>query len=222
MYIIKKIIIDEKERYIASEIIAHSRTITDALKLLKFSAKSFIKEECGKQVSDSIKIIDIHNFIQINEPVVDTMLIYRLDSDSHKLNIYQRKTKIIPGTIYGKSLVPEFRRIAIFELEEYTKLNFSELSKKNSQDVSTMVISSLPVEMVPIGPIGIKIPKPMTISPMRDLLHELKKSPKFNAQFNSVNSAPPAESAPDIKNVTKKVSFIETSIEVPPAEPANN
>jgi hypothetical protein len=74
------------------------------------------------------------------------------------------------------------------------------------------------VEMVAVGPAGIKIPKPMTISPMRDLINELKKSNKFMKRLTLVNSAPQSASAPNIKSTiqTKPITnekSIEKSIE---------
>jgi len=182
MYFIKKITVN-REKYESSEIIEHTiKTISVALSLLEQSAKNYVKEECGKQIGTDVKIIDIHNFNQINEPIVDSMLVYRLGTDPHRLHIYQRKTKIVPGTIYGQSLIPEFHKIQIFELEEYRKLNLL--------DSTTLVSSSIPqVEMVAIGPAKVKIPKNMTVSPMSDLIDELKKSLRFQARFIAVNNS---------------------------------
>ena len=199
MYFIKKVTVDDKGGYSTSEIVEHAKAITTALSLLDYAARMFIKEECGNQISKDIRIIDIHTLGQINEPAVDTMLLYRLTADPHRIHVYQRKTRIIPGTIYGQSLIPEFHRIQIFELEEYKKLNPSELARKNSTDIDLIAASTIPsFEMVPIGPAGIKVPKPMTVSPMCDLIKELKKCVRFNTRFQMVNMAAPSESAPDI------------------------
>lgn len=200
MYYIKKITLDEKERYLTSKIMEHAKSISSALCLLEHSVKDFVREECGKQASDNCKIIDIHDFSQINDPIIDSTLVYRLDSDPHRLHVFQRKTKSISGYIYGQSLIAEFRKIEIFELEEYDKINPIDLARKNSIDLSTTLMSTIPpIELVPVGSARILVPKQMTVSPMCDLIKELKQSLRFKAKFVEVNSAAPSESAPNIK-----------------------
>lgn len=175
MYIIKKITVNN-DFYISSESINHTRkTISHALILLEQCIISYVKEEHGKQMSDIIKIIDISDFKQVSEPVVDTILIYRITNDPHRVHVYQRKTLIVPGTIYGHSLVPDFRKIKIFELEEYDKFDIS-----SSQNISSIIPD---IEMVSVGSTGILIPKPMTVSPIRNFIDELKQSSKFKARF---------------------------------------
>lgn len=209
MYFIKRIDIDEKNSYIGSEIVNHAKTISSALSLLEYSVKTYIDYEYGKQESNNFKVIDIHQFSQINEPAIDTILVYRLDSDPHKLHLYQRKTKIVPGTLYGQSLVSTFRKIQIFELEEYKKLIPGDISKKSSDNEP--VIPETFTEMVPIGPAKIRVPRPMTISPMCDLIKQLRESKRFKERFQLVNSSLPPESAPKLEFAPKVESISSAS-----------
>lgn len=188
MYFVKKIGVDN-DKYLSSEIVCHTvKTISIALQLLEQKVVSYIREEGGKQVSDNIKIIDIHDLGQTCEPAIDTMLIYRVASDPHRLHVYQRKTKVVPGTIYGHTLVSEFRRIQIFELEEYKEWN------------STIVQLTIPeVELVSVGQTKLKIPKSMTDVPVCNLLDELKQSPKFKTNFALTNT-PPIGSGTNLAN----------------------
>jgi hypothetical protein len=87
-------------------------------------AKKYVSDECGNQISHKMEIIDVHTVYQIDEPLIDTMIIYRIGSDSNRLHVYQRKTKIAPGFIYGYSSYSEFKRVAIFEIEESMEQSF--------------------------------------------------------------------------------------------------
>ncbi|BCS83400.1 hypothetical protein QLL95_gp0723 [Cotonvirus japonicus] len=186
MYFVKKINLDINHQYKSSEIVDNiNKSISNAFTLLENSAKSFVKEECGREAGEHVKIIEINDFNQVNEPVVDSMLLYRLVDDRHRIYVYQKKTMItkIQNWTWGTSdtVNSQFSNICIFELEEYNKINV--VSFQNQ-----IVLTSIPNdELVAIGPANIKIPKPMTISPMCDLISELKKSPKFKARFEAVN-----------------------------------
>lgn len=169
MYIITKVLVD-REKYISSGVADHTgKTISVALALLERSAKEFIQTECGKQVSDSAKIIDILSESQVVEPLIDTMVIYRLEADSQKLQIYQRKTVTAPGYIYGQTIVSEFKKVAIFELIDYSRFNGKEVEEVKPSEV----------EMIKIGPAGVEIPKAMTMVPVSNLLEELRMNPRF-------------------------------------------
>lgn len=207
MYFIKKIILDDKQGYQSSKIVDHtSKTISVALSLLENAVRMFVKDECGREAADQIKIIDIYKFDQVNEPMIDSMLLYRLTDDPHRIHVYQKKTTVVKvsGYIWGTSDTPTtfFRRTHIFELEEYSGSispgTQNTINIPNSEN--TNVPSILPqVEMVPIGPARIKIPKPMTLAPMCNLIDELKKSAKFKFRQDLVNSANAPLSAPDIR-----------------------
>ena len=193
MYFIKKITVQDKDQYVSSEIVGYTtKTISNALILLENSAKSFIQDECGKQVASASKIIDIHDFNQVSEPMIDTMLIYRLGVDPHRLHVYQRKTKATNGYLWGQTVAPEFRKIQIFELEECAKFGFVD----SANHIETKEIVPV-IEMVPVGPAKrVMIPKAMTVAPMCNLISELKNSQRFKNRFASVNASVAPASAP--------------------------
>lgn len=169
MYFIIKTVVDDKQHPILFEIITHTNKISAAITLLEQSARTFIKEERGKQESESAKVIDIHNFSQVNEPMLDTMLIYRLSADAHSLHIYQRKSSVVPaGWIYNQTTASEFRRVLIFSIVAYDTLNAVNIPPPPP-----------PMELVEIGPAKIKVPKAMTVVPMCKVIEELKKSERF-------------------------------------------
>jgi hypothetical protein len=183
MYIIKKITVNG-ENYQSSKIIEHTnKKITSALILLENCARNFVKEEFGIKSFEQAKILNIHKIDQVCEPIVDGMLLYRLNDDPHRIHVYQRRSEVIDlNGWFSKSKVSQaqFKRTHIFELEEYARLGIG-----NDFDP----ISVIPqIEMIPIGSAGIKIPKLMTIGPMVNLFDELKKSDKFKARFETTKS----------------------------------
>ncbi|MEM0353983.1 MAG: hypothetical protein QXW79_00240 [Thermoplasmata archaeon] len=171
MYFILKIGLNEKDQPISYNIVSHSNE-AESLIFLENAAKNYIKEECGKQTLDEFKIIDIHHFGQVNEPLIDTMLIYRLKSDPHTLHVYQRKSKEVPGILYGKTTVVEFRRVQIFTSVKYVDSNL------------TLIDDGL----VSVGPAKIRIPRAMTVSPISDMINELKNNARFKKRFEQVES----------------------------------
>nr|WBF70568.1 hypothetical protein [Megavirus caiporensis] len=186
MYFIKKINFEHDQSYRSCEIVDHTtKQIASALHLLENSARTFVKEECGREAGEQVKIIDIHDFSQVNEPLIDSMLLYRLSNDNHKIHIYQKKNTInqIPNWTWGmtETIVSKFYRVCVFELEEYNKLTVPSLH-------SNLSYQPIPEEMVVVST-GIKVPKIMTISPMCDLINELKNSSKFRARFEANNDS---------------------------------
>lgn len=182
MYVIKKIIVDNKSTYIGSETLSIIKNIGPALLVLEDSVKNFVREECGKQINTDI--IRINKIDQICEPLIDTMLIYALESDPHKLYVYQRKTKEIPaGWVYSKSIMPEFGLMRIFELE-------------HNEHIQTAKQPEFVDQMIRMGPI--QMPKRLTQSPFTDLVAELKKSSKYLERVRLSNLYSPSESAPKI------------------------
>ena len=181
MYFIKKIILDDKQEYHSSKIIDHtSKTISAALTLLDTSLKSYVKDECGREAAENLKITDIKKFDEIIEPMTDGILIYRLEDSPYSIHIYQKKTTITKSANWTwgtkSTLVSQFRRMAIFELEQYEKTI-------SLNDISHFPLPNVDDEHVPYGPSKYKIPKKMTISPMCDVISELKNSAKFRSRF---------------------------------------
>ena len=177
MYFIKKIDIDDGHKYQNSTLVAHTnKQISHARTLLEETVRTFVQDECGKGAMDKFKIIDIHSIDQVNEPLIDSMLVYRLENNPHCILVYQKKTiatKIKGWWSETDTIEAKFRLRCYFELEEYANLNY---------DVSTNhKIITDDKEMVSSGPSGVKIPKIMTEAPHSMLLDELKNHKKYVA-----------------------------------------
>ncbi|XWV24634.1 hypothetical protein QJ856_gp1150 [Tupanvirus deep ocean] len=186
MYFIKKITLKDGKEYVSSQIVGHTKNkIAGALVLLDSVAREFVKEEYGAKAYEQSKILDIHKIEQVCEPIVDGMLLYRLNDDPHRVHVYQRRTEVIDQNGWFSSAkipVPQFKRTHIIELEQCESVSISETNAN--------IASAIPsVEMVPLGPAGIKVPKPMTVAPICDLIDELKKCARFKARFISVNAS---------------------------------
>ncbi|XWV25871.1 hypothetical protein QJ857_gp1210 [Tupanvirus soda lake] len=186
MYFIKKITLKEGKEYESSQIVGHTKNkIAGALILLENVARDFVREEYGAKAYEQSKILDIHKIEQVCEPIVDGMLLYRLNDDPHRIHVYQRRTEVIDQNGWFSSAkipVPQFKRTHIIELEQCEGISISESNANIASTISQ-------VEMVPLGPAGIKVPKPMTVAPICDLIDELKKCARFKARFASVNAS---------------------------------
>lgn len=182
VYLIKQITLDDKQAYESSKTIGHTKkTISNALILLENQARDYVRQERGREIADATKIIEIYKFDQINEPQLDTMLLYKIADDPHRIHVYQKKTVIVKSAnwTWGTTDVPvgQFRRTHIFEIEEYVL------------DIASLHNINLPqIEMVEVGPARIRIPKSMTVAPLCDLIDELKKSEKFRHRLTLINS----------------------------------
>ena len=211
MYIIKKISVDDKV-YQSSKIIDHTnKKISSALVLLENCARNFVKEEFGARSFEQSKVLDIHKIDQVCEPLIDGMLLYRLNDDPHRIHIYQRRTEVIDNGWIRTYRVPQstFKKTHIFELEECTDFKLDE--NQNSK-----IPSDIPeVKMVVSGPAGIQVPEPMTHGPSLNLLNDLKKSPKFKERFVSGNTTINNKSAPIIKISEIKQTIVAQPIESP-------
>lgn len=173
MYLIKKIKVDDK-LYLSSHIVNHTgnKQISQGIKLLESAVRNFVREEIGRDASENSKIIDIHSLDQVSEPLIDGILLYRLDDNPHQIHVYQRKTVITKQTnwTWGTSDVPvtTYKRVYIFELEEY-------------ENITAVGIEE--IEMINYGPARIRIPKKMTLEPMSLVITELKCSDRFKKRL---------------------------------------
>lgn len=193
MYFIKKITLDSKKNYQVSKIIKHTnKTISVALKLLESSVREYIYDECGREASIQTSITDIDKIENIVEPILDGIVLYRLESDMFRIFVYKKKTTTSQGWI-KTSFTSTFYLANIFELEEYT---YSIDILNNSINVLNSKTDTMdpPGGMVAIGPAKIKIPKLMTVAPMINLIDELKKSDKFKNRFESISKNSEIES----------------------------
>lgn len=187
MYFVKKINFNNSNEYTNSTIIGHtSNKIASALLLLEDCAKEQLFHIMGKESVDNFKIIDIHDISQICEPIVDSMLIYRIENDPHTLLFYQRKSiakEVASYWGWGTSLLPtiEFRKVFNLELEEYESFN-KEVKETNTVNIYKYNTS---------------IPKIMQESPMIDLIKELKESKKFIEKYVNLSDNYVINSAED-------------------------
>lgn len=205
MYFVMKVTPSSTSEFVNHQLVHHTTgTISIALKDLEKIAYDFIREEVGKQADSFSKITDIVSLNDIVEPYVDSMIVYRLESDPHKLHIYQRKTNIVPGFIYGRTYQTEFKKVVIFELLTYEKINNAQLI----QDVK----NSEPIELVPVQGKNIKIPAKLTQAPMTHVIDQLKKFSVNNLKKTPVKVPEPTVSA----------SFIEEFISERPPKPLYN
>ena len=176
MYFIMETTIDDKEVYQSARIVSHTKSAAQAAVLLQKSAIEYVKEECGNQAAAEAAIIEIKNFNQVNEPLTDKMLIYRLNTQPHTLHIYQRKTKEVPGYIYGKTTVTVFKKVKVFNLIEYSDIN-SNLASVPLKDTVQITMSGKGSVL-------------NNNAPINNLLDSLKKSPKFQSRYESSNAKP--------------------------------
>jgi len=179
MYFVIKNNIDKKGYFVSGEFVegVQKNSIEDALSLLKKSVIDFVRHECGKPAADNMKIIDIHSFDQVAEPIIDGMLLYRLDTNPNQIHVYKRVTTEVPaGYVFGKSVVSEFNKINIFELIECSKgITIKIMTTESQPDMYPQPS----LDMVPSGPANIPIPRKMTQAPICDMLSALKQSPMF-------------------------------------------
>ena len=186
MYFIIKNNIDKNGCFISGEIVDYvsSETvpeITIAKKKLENTVILLVADECGKKMSENIKIIDVHSLDQVAEPLIDCMLLYRINDNPNQIHVYHRITKQVSGYVYGQTTASEFTRINIFELIMYNGFVIPE---------SNTVISKptiVDIEMVQFGPSNVKIPKKMTQSPICDMISALKTSPMFLKYKGSID-----------------------------------
>ena len=145
-------------------LLSHFYSIAAANHVLQSHIKDFIIRKFGE--SAEWKTVDITNQKEIIEPDTDGIVVYRDTGGSSFSYIYQRKTKIIPGYIYGQTLATEFNNIVKFCILEY------HMDLYTNNTVNTIDT----VEEVPI------INKPtkqfVTVS---DILEELRSLPRFRA-----------------------------------------
>lgn len=180
MYIIKLITLDNGT-YISSKVVDYTtQTIGTALSLFEKSARNFVKEQYGIKAYETSSVIDIHSLDQVSEPIIDSVLLYRLTSDPHTIHVYQRQTVITEesGWFSTVEIVRNtFSKTHLFELEEH------------SCDIEENIERSIPptVDMVAFGPAGISIPKSLTTAPMCDLIEELKNSKRFLDRFEYIS-----------------------------------
>jgi len=223
MYFVKRITLDDKQGYLSSKIVADTnKTIKSALLLLESSVRAFVRDERGREAAEQVKIIDIHNIGQVSEPILDGILLYRLESDPLKINVYQKKTIVVKSTTWTwgttDTPVPQFRRTDIFELEEYGKkiaIPVDASSTTNAVPTATIVESEPEEkeEKAPLGPAKLLVPKKMTVSPMCDLINELKRSPKFKSRLNSTNVVTITEQPNPEKKTSVEISKLKTDVE---------
>ena len=169
MYFVSRININKNGSFGSMEIVDHAKYISEAKNLLILITKQHLEKEYGSLIISTTKILDIQSFTQVVEPIIDSVLIYRLETDPHSLHIYQRKSIIVPGRVYGQSVTSEFRKSMIFGVNEYTKT----ISESNTSDKNETLIPN----RTDIKKISVETHSKSPL--MANLLSSLKQSPKF-------------------------------------------
>lgn len=151
-----------------ARVINHHQLIGMALNLLESSVRDYVTKLCGEDAGNNMRVVPIKDQTQISEPMTDGITVYQISDDQHKLFVYQRKTNVIPGLIYGASVVSSFKKVSTFYIHHYDNIIVSTSQPKPIPP---------PIEYVKVN--NISMPKPMTISPIRNVIDELKNSKKF-------------------------------------------
>lgn len=123
MFFIKKIDLDECKCYKSSSIANYTTEANEAKALLDKTVIDFVRIEKGREACEKTKIIDINNLDQVNEPLIDCILLYRLIDNPDRIYVYQKNTIVIKQKTWTWDtidvLVSKFRQTNIFELEEF-------------------------------------------------------------------------------------------------------
>ena len=204
MYFVKRIIVNLGSSYGSSQIVAHTnKTISVAKTLLEETVKNYVREEKGRDALEQCKILDIHDLTQVSEPLVDGILLYRLENDPHRILVYQRKSSVVPSKSWMwatiEAIVPTFCLTNIFELEEYASLKLNETSVMNTESKGFQSLSNnseletIHLNVNPDGSTGDKvtIAIPLGSIPKGNLLDDLKKYKKFQDLKKKANEAVP-------------------------------
>jgi len=199
MHFIIKNNIDLDGSFQSNEIVGHTTTgIASAQSQLLSSIRTYVTELAGKEMANSLKIIDIHSFSQVSEPIIDTLLLYRLETDPHSIHVYQRKSSIMPGNLWGEKIKIDFNKIKIFTLVEYDRVSapppppFRSQSERELSIKSGLTDSSSPsktsdnLRSSPKGKSDISV----------DLIQSLKSSPVFKKKFEESNGSNRSSGSP--------------------------
>lgn len=167
MFFVIKNNIDKNGNYVSAEIVAHSTdVVSPSGSILENAAMTFIAYEGGRGMLENIKIIDVHSLNQVAEPLIDTMLLYRVTSEPNKIHVYRRVSKEVPGYVFGQTIVPEFTRIKVFELVEYS----IDIQTPQQEVSNTEIIS--PIENVDIKSVQVETYENVDIKPTQVEIHE--------------------------------------------------
>lgn len=133
MYYIIREKIDDRGNKLIPEICEMANYISEALYLLTNVCKVEIRNEWGTSESEN-KVIDINDLSQVSEPLIDGVLIYRVVNTPHILYLYQRKTKIVKGMVWGETTTSEFKLIQIYYLIEYDNPKSKIVADSNNEN----------------------------------------------------------------------------------------
>ncbi len=198
MFFIIKIDFDEKGYFQSFSIQNKSLDdATEAYKTLVNTVKAYVSQECGEKAGADAQVIEIRKIDQVNEPLIDGILLYKLSDvliKSWYINEKHLFKQLLDG-FFGQSntLTTKFGKTCLFELVEYefdVNQLFKTLPKKkfpkvntDSETKSSGHFNDLH-EMVPYGKSNINVPKIMTVKPMSELIRELKDNKFFKSRFN--------------------------------------
>lgn len=202
LYLIHKADVDEKGTQQLSTVIDHSFTISLVMKQTEQHARNLISKTCGESTAVECKVIDILKPEQVNEPLIDTMLIYRITSDPHHLHVWRRTTKIVPGKLWSFTTETKFIKVAIFYFQEYTGL-------KETLEQRAFVPPPPPLELETINKAGAQVPAEARVM-LSNMLKELVTSPKFQRTLNpkiaTVNTSTSSTSSTSTSSTSSSTS----------------
>lgn len=167
-YFVKSIKVDN-DVYQSSSIIDISNTYEEAQEQLLLHSKQYVKEELGDKAYNQVKIIDILDFNQVVEPIIDSVQLYRLSGFDNRIYVYQKKTSVIDNNgWFGSAQMTRtvFSRVVIFEFEKNSKF------EKKSIYIS-------PIEKPTVKNVIFEEVRPVVKSNRDSLLAELTKHTRF-------------------------------------------
>jgi hypothetical protein len=177
MYFIIRIVFNEQGKILTVQIVDHAKGILIARQTLDKAVQNYIQEQYGSQTLETLKFFEIPDVSQITDPGQNGVYAYRLLTNPEQCCVYRHTTKMVPGYFYGITVQTEFLEIARFYMVEHLgEREFHDILEQSHKYVQDS-------DMVSIGPACVKIPKIMTISPMKDLILELKNNARFKDRY---------------------------------------
>jgi hypothetical protein len=164
------------------KIVGHAHSDTKiALQSLERCCKKYVSGQQGKQFGQDISVINIATLQDITQPLVDKMLIYRVNDDVSNLYVYCRATNVIPGLIYGRTVCVTFNKMATFSVLPYNDLSLSNISSQIPTNTFTQISPPSIPAPPSMTPPKLHIPPTKTQSApnFSDIMDELRRSPHF-------------------------------------------
>jgi hypothetical protein len=154
------------------QIIDHVNGRVNALQLLEGTARKYIEKQCGESHATSTQLMEVDGLstITIATVEIDGLYMFKLKTDSDKIYVYKRVTKINRGYVIN-SIDTSIAHVKTYSLAQYDIV----ASNVNTicRDDSNGSINYVSVKS------NIKMPQQMRISPYIDMMVELASNSKF-------------------------------------------